>query len=96
MYRFLQEALTNVARHSRADHVDVQLEYADGGLALHVEDNGEGFDPSQQTSPGERRTSMGLEGMRERLVSLGGRLEISSQPGQGSRLTAVIPRQVGE
>ena len=95
MYRFLQEALTNVARHARADQVRVALERSAGGLTLLVEDNGEGFDVGADESPAKRRTSMGLESMRERLESLGGTLEIESRTGQGTRLSAFIPVQEG-
>lgn len=87
-YRFVQEALTNVARHAQASDVAVRLHLADRELLLTVEDQGKGFDPQEVFAAGQ---SMGLAAMRERIELLGGRLEIASQPGQGTRLSALLP-----
>lgn len=86
LYRFLQEALTNVARHARAERVRVVLESRTEGLTLLVEDDGLGFNPEAG-----QRTGMGLPSLRERLESLGGSLQIESAPGEGTRLSAVVP-----
>lgn len=87
LYRFVQEGLTNVARHARARLVSVVLE-RQGGLAIVVvEDDGTGFDP--EASAGTER--LGLLGMRERLALLGGCLEIESSPGAGTTLVARVP-----
>ena len=91
MYRFLQEALTNVARHANADRVQVTLERYPQELALLVEDNGQGFDLKATTTSRAGQRGMGLQTMRERLESLGGTLEIQSLPGQGTRLSAHMP-----
>jgi len=81
LYRIAQEALTNVARHSRATSVDVILERRGDQVVLIVEDNGVGFDPARTTS--ERR-GFGLLGMQERAALVGGTLQIETQPGKGT------------
>jgi len=86
LYRFLQEALTNVIRHAQASQVSVALRCGARTVTLSVEDDGRGFDKQALVSGG-----IGLLGMRERLELVGGRLEIESQPGQGTRLTARVP-----
>jgi PAS domain S-box-containing protein len=86
MYRLAQEALNNVAKHARADHVDVVLERGSGYVSLIVEDNGIGFDASGVETVGE---GLGLIGMRERAALVGADLQIESTPGVG---TSVIVR----
>jgi signal transduction histidine kinase/ligand-binding sensor domain-containing protein len=86
VYRIIQEALSNVARHSHATHVDVTLSYDDASsIDAIVADNGCGFDI--QTRP----AGIGLRSIRERAESLGGIVQIESGPGCGTRLTAHIP-----
>ncbi len=92
LYRFVQEALANVAKHARAASVRVELRDEAQAVILSVEDDGRGFDQPDgrpTTLPGN---GIGLIGMRERIEALGGRLEIISNPGQGTRLIAHIPR----
>jgi PAS domain S-box-containing protein len=91
LYRFLQEALTNVAKHARANQVRVALRYDAETVSLSVEDDGRGFDRQARMSERCWPMGIGLLGMQERLESLGGRLEIESQPGQGTRLVAHLP-----
>jgi PAS domain S-box-containing protein len=91
LYRFLQEAMTNVARHARANEVDVALQSDAEAIRLSVEDDGRGFDLHTRPATHGRPQGMGLLGMQERVESLGGRLEVVSEPGQGTRLTACIP-----
>ena len=86
LYRICQEALTNVARHAEAGRADVQLVATPGQIRLVVEDDGRGFDVS--TMPEDRH---GLVGMNERAKMLGGRLEIRSNPGAGTRIEATVP-----
>jgi signal transduction histidine kinase len=85
-YRVVQEALTNVARHAEATHVKVRLSADDSCARVEVVDDGRGFD-----SKSERSETRGLRGMRERVELLGGSLELGSAPGQGTRISAVIP-----
>ena len=81
LYRIAQEALTNVARHSRATSVDVILERRGDQVVLIVEDNGVGFDPGRTSA---RRPGFGLLGMKERAALVGAALQIESQPGKGT------------
>lgn len=90
LYRTVQEALTNVAKHARASSVVVRLEEADGWLRCIVQDDGAGFDRMSATREGAS-AGLGLIGIRERLASLGGKLQLESSPGRGARLVAVLP-----
>jgi signal transduction histidine kinase len=87
MYRILQEALTNVARHARAQAVGVVLKHEDSMLELVIRDDGVGFDAG---ALGEA-TGLGLHGMQERVALLGGSVEIESRPGHGTMIHARIP-----
>lgn len=92
LYRFLQESLTNVARHARATRVVVELRVEAGLIYLCVKDDGCGFDADMvlsQTHP----HGLGLVGMRERLELVAGKLQVESTPGQGSAVTAIVPLQ---
>ena len=86
LFRVAQEALANVARHSGASKAEVDLHYTAGDLTLTVADDGRGFDPSRGSGGG-----FGLQSMRERLVKLGGRINVESEPGGGTRVSAVCP-----
>ena len=88
LYRIAQEALTNVARHSRASRVDVILERRGNHVLLIVEDNGIGFDPSRRAAPG---SSFGLVGMQERAALVGAILQVVSAPGEGT--TVLLRRE---
>ncbi|OCR24957.1 ABC transporter substrate-binding protein [Pseudomonas syringae] len=92
MFRILQEALTNVMRHAQAHTVEVSLTLDDGLMCMTIADDGRGFVPEQG-----RPVSFGLVGMRERVLMLGGRLELDSESGEGTTLRAYIPLgQVGQ
>jgi signal transduction histidine kinase len=93
LYRIVQEALTNVARHARATSVSVLLEHRDGYIRLIVEDDGKGFDVSQVIGSGPREKNLGLYGMRERAALLGGTVTIESIPGTGTTIFVTIPLQ---
>lgn len=90
MYRFVQEALTNIARHAQASEVGVALRCQDGVLSVSVSDNGQGFRFEEQLSPPTRPAGIGLIGMQERLQMLNGQLEIDAAPGRGTRLVASV------
>jgi two-component system, NarL family, sensor histidine kinase UhpB len=87
LFRILQEALTNIARHSRAKLASVSLYRASADVVLEVEDFGIGM-PAIADRTGD---SLGLIGMRERATLLGGSLSIFSSPGQGTRLVCRVP-----
>ncbi len=85
IYRILQEALTNISKHSEATQVTIQLQSQDRRLHLLVEDNGKGFYPEQNT------TGFGLQGMRERATALGGSFHIISEAGKGCLIQVELP-----
>lgn len=87
VYRIIQEALTNVARHSGAGEAFVELRQTSRTVYVEVRDEGRGFDPAEVA----RRPSAGLTGMRERVMVLGGRLQIASAPGGGTCVSAALP-----
>jgi len=86
-FRIIQEALTNVTRHSKATRVDVTVRRLEKTIILAVEDNGVGFTP--QSLSGLR--SLGLVGMRERALACGGNLMIRGEPGHGTAIVVTIP-----
>lgn len=85
VYRIMQEALANIARHSSADNVQVSLIYQDSCVEFSVGDDGTGFDLR------EKRAGMGLDSMRERAEALGGEFEIKSAAGQGAVILVTFP-----
>ena len=90
LYRIVQEALTNVAKHARASTAIVTVEVADGRLRCTVQDNGAGFEAGRATRGGSN-TGLGMIGMRERVANLGGTLTLDSSPGYGTTIAAVLP-----
>ena len=87
IYRVIQEALTNVAKHARAERVELVVRRDDEGIDLLVHDDGVGFDPAR------RHDGFGLLGMRERIALAEGELEIESEPGSGARIRAHLPAE---
>jgi signal transduction histidine kinase len=90
LYRIIQEALTNVTKHARAKNVEIQLSNVANNLHCLVHDDGVGFDASSVLSCKERR-GLGLVGIRERLIAVGGTLQIDSVVGRGTELLVKIP-----
>jgi signal transduction histidine kinase len=90
-FRIVQEALTNAAKHSGAREVRVEVTMDQVALTIEVADTGQGFD----TVAAQSRSTVGLAGMRDRAESLGGRLEVASQPGGGTRVRAILPHGPG-
>jgi signal transduction histidine kinase len=91
LYRFVQEALTNVTKHANAKHVEIELEQSETEIRVRVHDDGKGFDPSENLKGPRRLGRLGLLGMRERLALVNGHLEIHSVPGDGTLLIAHVP-----
>lgn len=87
-YRIVQEALTNVAKHSRASSCRIQLRRSDANLDVIVEDDGRGFDAMDMADP---RRGLGIVGMRERAALLSGRLAVESGTGEGTRVNVRLP-----
>jgi signal transduction histidine kinase len=90
-FRIVQEALTNIHRHSNSATAAISLQRHESNLSLRIRDEGKGI-PREALSKIERGFSpgVGLRGMRERVENLGGQLEISS-PGKGTQISVVIP-----
>jgi len=88
LYRIIQEALNNVAKHAAARHVSVLLERRGGDIVLVVKDDGRGFDLEQKRA---QPSSLGLVGMRERAQLVGGRLTIQTAPGKGTWISVFVP-----
>lgn len=99
VYRVVQEALSNAARHSGASRISVDLEaFKYGGVELKVTDDGKGFDPKQKKRNGAKAETghvrvggLGLDGMIERARLVGGDLQVESQPGKGTKIRLYIP-----
>jgi signal transduction histidine kinase len=87
LYRLVQEALTNVARHSGADEAEVRLVGSADWIRLQISDSGVGFDPA--SADGQR--GLGLISMRERLRLVGGSMTLDSGPSRGTRIEAAVP-----
>ncbi len=87
LFRIFQESLTNVARHSEATAVLARLFVEDGRLILTIMDNGEGFD----TAAAKKKKTLGLLGMKERMLMMKGTYDIDSQPGKGTQLRFSVP-----
>ncbi len=86
LFRAAQEALANVAKHSDAKNVEVDLTYDAGAVTLRVADDGHGFDPAK-----DRGDGFGLRSMSERLARLGGHVDIESALGEGTRVVCICP-----
>jgi signal transduction histidine kinase len=90
LFRSAQEAISNVLKHADATQLEISLQGEDGRVRLRVEDDGQGFEPEaafQKEAP-----SWGLKIMRERIESIGGKVQILSEPGAGTRVTFEIER----
>lgn len=87
LFRIFQECLTNVMRHSKASHIESRLHVRDGNLTLQVRDNGEGFDIGEI---GHKKT-LGLLGMKERTLLMGGTCRINSRSGEGTTVEITVP-----
>jgi len=92
LFRVIQESLNNIGQHAQANSMLVRLAVdAAGGVAVSVRDNGRGFDPRQLSPAPEGDGHFGLRQMRERILHLGGTLDIRSAPGQGTELAITLP-----
>jgi NarL family two-component system sensor histidine kinase LiaS len=87
LFRVVQEALSNIARHSQASLVQITLNVTDETISLSVQDNGQGFDLTHLEHRG-----VGLHSMQERMKALGGDLKLESAPGEGTQIVAHCAR----
>ncbi len=90
IYRIVQEALNNVAKHAHASNVQIILEFTSDSVRVSVIDDGQGFDP--ETLPGGDGRHFGLWSMRERAAEIGGSVEVRSTPGCGAEVIVTVPR----
>ncbi|HEY9643089.1 MAG TPA: response regulator [Coleofasciculaceae cyanobacterium] len=86
IYRVIQEGLTNICKHANATAVNLRIQSDAAAISLTLQDNGKGFQVDSHPS------GFGIQGMRERIINLGGQLEITSQPGGGCQIQVVLPR----
>ena len=91
VYRIAQQALTNVARHSRAHSASVTLNGCEGWLTLIIEDDGVGFDCDAVLTDTRARAHTGIRTMRDRARSVGGDLMVESDPGTGTLVRLRVP-----
>ena len=91
VYRIVQQALTNAARHSDANEVSLRVTRERDRIRFVVEDDGQGFDMSQVVAVGPAHGGLGLATMQERASMVGGSLEVWSAPGKGTRVTLGVP-----
>ncbi|WP_275292830.1 sensor histidine kinase [Amycolatopsis sp. La24] len=91
LLRTAQEALSNVAKHARAKRVGLTLSYMPDLVTLDVRDDGVGFEPNAKRANGSTNGGFGLSGMRQRVQRLAGRLDIESEPGRGTAISATVP-----
>jgi signal transduction histidine kinase len=94
VYRVVQEAVTNAARHAAADRIEVTLAATDTELTVAIRDDGQGFDVRAALQP--ERQPFGLLSMRERVATLDGSVDVTSEPGRGTVVEARIPLPRGE
>ena len=90
-FRMIQELLTNVQMHAHATHVQVTLDFQEGAVAASVEDDGSGFDANEMQSSTHQRKGLGLATIQERAEMLGGKMQVESRIGRGTRVRIEIP-----
>ena len=95
LFRIVQEAMNNVAKHSRADRVELNLKTVEDGLELRISDNGVGFDV-QRTISGSHPGGLGVSSMRERTELSGGTFALEALEGRGTTVVAFWPWHVME
>lgn len=91
LYRVIQEALTNIAKYAKANNISVLIQRNNAELSVIVEDDGIGFDTQQVLSEASGKTALGIFGMQERVILLGGSFVVESSPGKGTTLYIRIP-----
>jgi signal transduction histidine kinase len=87
LFRIVQEALNNVAKHAQAMHAEVRVEFSQGRILVEVSDDGRGFEVPEEPGDLLRLGKLGLAGLAERAQLLGGSLKITSAPGKGTRVS---------
>jgi two-component system, NarL family, sensor histidine kinase UhpB len=93
LFRIVQEALENVSKHAHAKHAQINLDHNGDTVSVTVEDDGAGFNPDELKGNDPKRK--GLATMRQRVAMFGGKLNIDSSSGRGTKLTVVLPAEWG-
>ncbi len=96
LFRIAQEGINNIAKHADAHNARVRLDCRNGRVTLVVEDDGRGFNLDQKIRPGGQLGHLGLFGIQERVVLLGGTVSVDSALGHGTRLVVTVPTRSGE
>ena len=91
LFRIIQEATTNIAKHASAESASISLEFNEDSVVIHIEDDGKGFDLGEVMRSRDGERGLGLLSMKERAEFLGGVLSIKSLPGFGTQITVKIP-----
>ncbi|MEJ2210654.1 MAG: histidine kinase [Anaerolineae bacterium] len=91
LFRTIQELLTNIQTHAHATHAQVLLDFQDGLVSASVEDDGSGFDVGEVQNPSQQRKGLGLATIQERAEMLGGRVQIESRIGRGTKIRIELP-----
>jgi len=94
IYRIIQESLSNIGKHARAEHVSVTARRKKGSVSFTIEDDGRGFELGQVKIDNFARSGMGLDIMTERARMIGASIEIESAPGKGTRIRLHIPSRL--
>ncbi len=91
LFRVIQEAFNNIARHAHANNVDVSVHFRKDSIKVRIKDDGIGFDVQEAISSKDRPRGLGLLGMRERVELMNGSLVIKSSPGHGTEIAIEVP-----
>jgi signal transduction histidine kinase len=94
-YRIVQEALNNISKHAGATRVEIFFEHRDSTICASITDNGRGFDLDRVYHPESPGRGFGIIGMQERVSLLGGKIDIQSSPGRGTRIHIKVPYPKG-
>ena len=96
IFRIIQEAVTNIVRHAGAESASISIDFEETSIAVHIEDDGKGFDLDEAMRTTREGRGLGLLSMKERAALLGGGLNIKSRPGQGTQIDLEIPVKWGK
>jgi signal transduction histidine kinase len=91
LYRLMQEALNNIKKHAKADHVIIRLVASFPNIVLRINDNGKGFNVDERMVSAITERRMGFRSMEERVRLLNGRIKINSRPGEGTKIFVEVP-----
>jgi len=91
LFRIVQEALRNIAKHAEATRAEVEVKFDEDKVTVTVSDNGKGFEPPESLGALTPTGKLGLAGMQERVQLLGGRLKLESKPGEGTKIFVEAP-----